>query len=100
MSERKYTPGPWIVNPLHTRSPYGVCTAKSSADLAKVYVTDPDTRKRTPEYEGNLRLIAAAPELLEALERVVQITEIEDAHLANFGEFEAARAAIAKAKGE
>lgn len=48
----------------------------------------------------NARLIAAAPELLEALERVIYITEVEDAHLACFGEFESARAIIAKAKGE
>lgn len=38
-------------------------------------------------------------ELLAALERLVRFIEIEDAHLANFGEVESARTAIARVKG-
>lgn len=37
-------------------------------------------------------------ELMDALERIVRMLEVEDARLANFGETEAARAVIAKAK--
>lgn len=39
-------------------------------------------------------------EMMEALERIVRMLEVEDARLANFGETEAARAVIAKIKGE
>jgi len=54
------------------------------------------------QYQANARLIAAAPELLEALEYIAgcpQLAEVSD------GEFlseirEKARQAIAKAKGE
>jgi len=51
------------------------------------------------EAEANGRLIASAPDLLEALQRMVQLQEISDAWLANRAEFEFARAAIAKATG-
>lgn len=44
--------------------------------------------------ESNARLIAAAPELLAALEAVVRVADRAT------DEFEMARAAIAKAKGE
>ena len=50
--------------------------------------------------KANARLIAAAPELLEALEGMVRLLEVEDARLANFGEVDRARAALAKATGD
>ena len=46
------------------------------------------------------RLHEVNAELVEALQRVVRFLEVEDARLANFGEVEAARAALAKAQGE
>jgi hypothetical protein len=46
------------------------------------------------EVEANINLIAAAPDLLAALEGVLRVADRQTA------EFEAARAAIAKAKGE
>lgn len=42
-------------------------------------------------------LKASKAELLAELQRMVQLLEVEAAHLANFGEVEAARAAIARA---
>lgn len=53
------------------------------------------------EEVANARLIAAAPELLEALEQACQyIEDDETAHGRKFGTGNAVRAAIAKARGE
>lgn len=62
--KRRTTKGPWRVIPAH--GPYGrIVIHDEGADLhsevAKVYGHTPDCA------EGNARLIAAAPELLEAL---------------------------------
>ncbi len=46
-----------------------------------------------PEAEANARLIASAPDLLAALEGVLRVADRKT------DEFDAARAAIAKAKG-
>lgn len=51
-----------------------------------------------PEGEANARLIAAAPDLLEALEMVM--AEREGGSPVLFSTSDKARAAIAKAKGE
>ena len=93
MSEAKHTPGPWL------------------ADGASVYEERDDFSvicnfwsSSLPEWEANARLIAAAPDLLEALEQLV--IEYDDVELADAepssltAAFNAARAAIAKAKGK
>lgn len=41
-------------------------------------------------------LIPGLTEALEVVGRLVKVTELEDAHLSNFGEFEAARALLAR----
>jgi hypothetical protein len=62
-----HTRGPWRI----TRRDRSPCSIEgptgSGAALAKVYLTDPTTRRRTPEYDANARLIAQAPALYEAL---------------------------------
>lgn len=98
MSELKYTPGPWEMN-------LGV-------DGAVVYHPDQGTIADIPmdlsAHPHNARLIAAAPELLEALEELERIVSgpISDAltgdALAEAGAYTAlenAISAIAKAKG-
>lgn len=52
------------------------------------------------EQAANARLIAAAPELLEALEWALRAMEARNPLWAEGERFVAARAAIAKAKGE
>ena len=86
MSETKHTPGPW-------RVANGVQIRSQRDQIAKIWMM------RNGEGNANARLIAAAPELLEALQTVVAnapepycaITRAVDAQC---------RAAIAKATGE
>ena len=85
----KHTPGPWhiggrtILRPTLTifHKPFGL------GDVAEVY------------EEANARLIAAAPELLEALKEIAD-TDPVDAALDPQRAVRIARAAIAKATGE
>ncbi|HDL8291726.1 TPA: hypothetical protein ACGBQ6_004502 [Yersinia enterocolitica] len=85
MSEFKGTPGPWLAtvrnnNDLMTQF-YGVLIGSISVDIP------------TENQAIDARLIAAAPDLLEALKAVVAIAD-RDTDV-----FNAAKAAIAKATG-
>ena len=92
----KHTPGPWQpsksrTNPYAVYAPHGQTTRSSIASIA-LYDDCYD------EAEANARLIAAAPELLEALLAVWNAgtgasPEVKDAS------WELARAAIANATG-
>lgn len=66
--ETKHTPGPWF--PGGEPEPMGNCLAKSvcasGSFIAEVLFKDDDDA----EAEANARLIAAAPELLTALEAI------------------------------
>jgi hypothetical protein len=116
VSEDKFTPGPWEADELDVFAPSDCpyhpvadCTSNSSC---RDYDTD----------EANARLIAAAPELLEALRDLMDIEtcdigmdDFEDSDSVGayqdgdgqtkdlpltFGHLRRARAAIAKATGE
>jgi len=66
----KHTPGPWIVN---TATPTTV-EQPSGGTIAVTYQSVPNYR-RLPTKEqayANARLIAAAPDMLEALELVME----------------------------
>ena len=82
----KHTPGPWVWTPesesIHGYSPEGE---------ALVVVYELNTN------EADARLIAAAPDLLTALEGLLEITDFHELY---GSKTEAARAAIAKATGE
>jgi len=84
MSETKHTPGPW-----HTAGDQGVQIRSQRDQIAKVWTM------RGNEWKANARLIAAAPELLEALARYVQ-QDIAHGMTEN-NLHRTARAAIAKA---
>ena len=103
--ETEHTPGPWEATDLseahwvETNHRWGIFSA--SRRVAKVEGVG-------GEYEANARLIAAAPDLLEALKAMVAITNdsrgVDGYHLngdiAEWDEFDAinqARAALAKA---
>ena len=98
-----HTPGPWVI-------------ARTSG--SQIYVTQPqnhagrkpgyyaEIRRFTPnhdEVEANAHLIAAAPELLEALIHMASVAERDGWQTATTGRqlfLWDAKVAIAKAKGE
>ena len=97
----KHTPGPWFIDEYRIRcavNQFCVCT-----------VTAPDHRLRGKDWHeehdicaSNARLIAAAPELLEALQTIVNACAQPPwyAVTVNSPQMDAARTAIAKATGE
>jgi len=83
-----HTPGPWTLHAKHISGAYQITGAKGGA-LRIATITN------APNDQANALLIAAAPELLAALEYVVGFyDEWETSPVCN-----KARAAIANAKG-
>lgn len=83
-----HTPGPWRLN--RQRVEYGPYVAGDGWCVA-IVLRDP------VEQEANARLIAAAPELLVALEQLVEAHDGAWWLILNPYDWEVARAAIAKA---
>lgn len=89
----KHTPGPWHVEPL--RGWPSIRTSSGSV-IASMDVEDANPITRAADG-ANARLIAAAPELLEALEDALYPLD----YGGSFDEWETrARAAIKAAKGD
>jgi hypothetical protein len=87
----KHTPGPWEVYKPNVTAGWGLCVGTDTHILFQHKGKDSKEIK-----EANARLIAAAPDLLEALESIVGgSTQRVSAELQT-----KAQAAIAKAKGE
>ena len=98
MTQAKHTPGPWVEQP----EPDGAFTIwAGERQLSEI---QPDDMGDALPAEANARLIAAAPELLDALWQIVTDAEIDcdtvEIALGALSDIRAtARAAIAKAKG-
>lgn len=95
----QHTPGPWkfILSESGVRNNGGfICFLPKPTRY-----TGQDQRyeEETKEWECNALLIAAAPELLEALQGFVEIGKRNMENPKYDGYFEAARAAISKATG-
>lgn len=97
MSGAGYTPGPWRIHPEY---PEFVSSENGEADICEVAGWPVEYEA---EQDANRRLIAAAPELLEALEAVqahwhhmIGVSSPREWHELN-GKIEDA---IAKARGE
>jgi len=99
MSNRKWTPGPWVavrnssyweISPDGDRGGYNGLPHRVGS-VCESCPGDPDGGLQ----EGNARLIAAAPELYELLQDALATCCHEDWHW-----LDAARAALKKARGE
>lgn len=105
MSETKWAAGPWAYDPTINR----VYSVPNNMLVATVWLGGlTDTPSADPEWPANARLIAAAPEMYEALETVAQL--LRDHHADQGAEdgwqneelrdaWVAARDVLAKAEG-
>lgn len=96
----QHTPGPWWFNENEnwTTNPFSVTVRKRGVN--RTTVVNIPNRMTVPkqEQEANARLVAAAPDLLEALQTMPQGLVWSDDELWRWSE--KARAAIDKATGE
>lgn len=88
MTERKWTPGPWVADVVE-------CGAFQVMVPGKVICTRANWSSNAPASVANAHLIAAAPDLYEALEMAQLWLDVD-------GRFDMQRinAALAKARGE
>lgn len=104
MSELKFTPGPWqsvnatdVFTPLAAKTRSGKKAPKDDgwhiADCQPAFSDMPHS-----EMRANAALIAAAPELYEALENAS--TMLRRVELESSDEYQAAMRVLAKARGE
>ena len=101
MTKAKHTPGPWMLTEGNRFDKEMVITTQYRLDASIGCICEMDvyfTGLIGIEQEANARLIAAAPELLEALQNMLGLTEASDYMGAREIE-QQARAAIAKATG-
>lgn len=98
MSEsNKFTPGPWNNMP---KTEYVPICKQDEAGLALGFINSTNT-ERTAEGKANAYLIAAAPDLLEALEGMAdEYGTAGDGWPRNNKALRDARAAISKARGQ
>lgn len=94
MSDAKHTPGPWAVKANGRRGVAFNAQTFSVVDSRRVPLAG------TVVDEADARLIAAAPELLEALEAAVPRICSDACAKTHARECVNARAALAKARGE
>ena len=88
----KHTPGPWIFE--ERKTAFDILAPESVYYVAEYLGVDCGVI----DNMADARLIAAAPDLLEALENLLKVHEGEGGTQYNSADM--ARAAIAKAKGE
>lgn len=89
----KHTSGPWVVDPKHPSEWNAVLPSGTGVKIGMCFVLAYGVPVME-DSEANARLCAAAPDLLAALKRVVAVADRAT------DEFDAARAAIARAEGE
>ena len=94
--EAKFTPGPWRLQYYATQDGKGGTKENWVIGVDDNYISR--LSAWTPEQEANANLIAAAPELLEAVEHVLIASE-DNGNMDDI-DWNMLRAAIAKARGE
>ena len=91
----KHTPGPWFA--VADKGQTIIRTSRSSAAFSPLAIVKGDKRDTLKDQEANARLIAAAPDLIDALSEIIndggKFVMTNETH-------RKARAAIARARGE
>jgi hypothetical protein len=102
MTDTKHTPGPWAVCPDGRLTPGATVPVYSASDAEGLRLTVALVRTIGPEGDADARLIAAAPELLAALEEFCRECDgyLDGNDGRPWGTLLKGRAAIAKATGE
>ena len=100
----KHTPGPWSIDRTserHGQRPYGISAGKRGPTPKKIVNWGGMSAPASQESEANARLIASAPDLLEALETLTSVLAAPSLDRdAVEPAYRKAVAAIAKATGE
>ena len=91
MTKTKHTPGAWIYQK-------GTNTIRSEKE--NYWLATMDSWDGAVNHEANAHLIAAAPELLEALKGIIEIGKRDMSNQKYDSYFEYAKQAIAKAEGK
>ncbi|KKN17933.1 hypothetical protein LCGC14_0960790 [marine sediment metagenome] len=96
----EHTPGPWLLGSEQSRDEYALCVNRKTISGRIDSVARACSMDSPEEAEANARLIAAAPNLLIALEKLVAADNCnyEAQTMRNSGYFDLARTAIAKAQ--
>lgn len=102
--QTKHTPGPWVIGGSlisNGRVPVAKVLHNGNGNPSKASDYDRDAPRWLGGADANARLIAAAPELLAALEALVGEADLGEVDLDDDdrAKLEQARAAIAKATG-
>jgi hypothetical protein len=93
MAETKWTPGLWEVHGT-VKGSYGIFSPCSKVAVSAIVSAH-------PEHKANANLIAAAPELYEALEALEALDDGDEPFAWDHAKlFDAARKALAKAREE
>lgn len=94
--EFKHTPAPW--RPA-TMGPNGCSIVGSKTTMVAMLAHSVNKYNQAEQAKANAHLIAAAPELLEALVKLIDYINC-DSPIRNTDEFDCAKLAIKKALGE
>ena len=97
----KHTPAPWTVkSPTNIKGDGWTRIMSNGVQIAKVNAVHPAGKRESGDFEqetANARLIAAAPELLEALQEIALLAPERETNTYKMQDI--ARAAIARALG-
>lgn len=98
-NEAQHTPGPWMVTERNTGERSALLVSKDDCmnfgAIAEVYPWNPGG-----DPQANAHLIAAAPDLYEALHEILNYIGGADGPLLDSYVMDRAEAALAKARGE
>lgn len=105
MSETRFTPGPWqskrALMPADGEYDYGISAVVDGSKRCIAETFGRASANVRPNAEANAALIAAAPDLYTALERIVaSVARGQSGDVCQTFDFDDARAALAKARGE